>query len=107
MNPTAHLSLLCIQPARKKWRTYTLTVRSDDKGGYEVCCTWGRLHQSRQSKRFGFDRREVLLRFTTTLLQRRLRNGYRLVERSADFSCAEWVDQFEIATDYEKQLSLF
>ncbi len=102
------LSLLSLDTAQNRWRTYTIKVTFlEQPSSFCVQTAWGRMNRYQQSKTDVFDDRPTMLKFLETTLKRRKRHGYQIVEKSQEFPTTPTLSDMPKAKEIQGQLRLF
>lgn len=102
MNQQEYISLVCVDEAENKWRSYTIQVTDN-----EVLCVWGRLNRYNRKLQRQFDDKEEMIKYLVSILKRRNRNGYQVIEKSLEFPELEILKEIPVTDNIAGQLRLF
>lgn len=103
-----YITLQSVDLPANRYRIYRITVNLDASDKiYLAKCSWGRVGGFGQSKDFPFQERGELVRFIQSLLLKRKRNGYGIIERSGGFPSCSALEQLPVLGPMNGQLELF
>ena len=97
-----YICLICVDPISNKWRSYAIEVHQN-----KVLCFWGRMNKYRQRLLKTFPNEEQQTHFLQTILKRRYRNGYRVIEQSEGFPELEILKEIPVVDNVAGQMRLF
>ena len=77
------LVLRSVDPARKRYREYAVSIQPGLFGDWCLMTHWGRIGATGQQRRYWFETAEEAEAQQRRILQRRERNGYTITGRQA------------------------
>ena len=102
------LILQSVNPDANRYRVYRIIITFNEvKNEYLVKCSWGRLGAIGTSKSYSVEDEKSLTRFVQSLLMKRKRHEYGILEKSENFPKCKAVEQLPFTTSIDKQLKLF
>lgn len=102
------LILQSVNPDANRYRIYRIVITFNEvKNEYLVKCSWGRLGGKGTSKSYWVENEKSLTRFVQSLLMKRKRHEYGILERSKNFPKCKAVEQLPLTTSFDVQLKLF
>jgi len=102
MNQQEYISLVCVDESENKWRSYTIQVTE-----HEVLCAWGRLNRYNRKLQRRFDDKLEMKKYLVSILKRRNRHGYKIIEKSVEFPELDILKQIPVTNNIAGQLRLF
>lgn len=107
-NQPEFLILQSINPNANRYRIYRIIIKFDDfQNQYLVQCSWGRLGGRGQSQKKWIENEKSLSRFVQSLLMKRKRNNYGILEKSLNFPPCRALDSLPKTVSVDRQLTLF
>jgi predicted DNA-binding WGR domain protein len=109
MPQTEHISLVNIDSSQNKWRSYSIHIVFPPSGSsiFKVICSWGRMNRHQRTLITEFSTADEMAIFIDSILKRRKRNGYQVIDRSDKFPSSPTLDNLPIAKGISIQMKLF
>lgn len=102
------LVLQSVNSESNRYRIYRIIIKFDElQNQYAVKCSWGRLGGKGTYKTYWIEDEEILNRFVQSLLMKRKRHQYGILEKSDNFPDCKAVQQLTLTKSIGKQLTLF
>ena len=102
MSHQEYISLVCVDEAENKWRSYTIQVTENT-----VLCAWGRLNRYNRKLKRRFNDKAEMMKYLVSVLKRRNRHGYKIIEKSEEFPELEILKDIPVTNNIAGQLRLF
>lgn len=102
MSTKEYISIVCVDPINNKWRSYALQVSAN-----KVVCLWGRMNKYKRALTKNFETTETRDKFIRSILLRRKRNGYKILDKSEGFPNLDIISDMPTTDNIAGQLRLF
>lgn len=110
LSEVVYIRLSSFDVSQNRYRIYGLAIRyaeNDQDPIFIVYISWGRMILSKNQQVNSFATKAAMLRFIQEVLQKRYRNGYKILEMSADFPEVKALERLEYSDRVGEQLRLF
>ena len=100
-------NLISIDKLTNRYRTYSIRVARPTlfNADYEVIVGWGRINKNEKRKGLRFTQKSKMEKYVSSILKRRIRNGYQLINKTNEFPVTLPISK--ILLPYPIQASLF
>jgi len=80
-------NLISIDKPTNRYRTYSIRIARPTlfDANFEVVVGWGRVNKHEKRKELRFTQKSEMEKYVSSILKRRIRNGYQLISKTNEF----------------------